>query len=105
MKKIDHLFVSLVFLLVILGLIALTSASSELGQVRFQDSYFYLKHQLIFGLSLGFLGFLIATKINYHYWHKISFFILLFNILLLILTLTPLGVYLEGLVAGLELEK
>ena len=49
----DYVLLALVVILTLFGLAMLASASSELGKIRFNDSYYYLKHQAYFGLSLG----------------------------------------------------
>jgi len=78
--------------LVIFGLIMLASASSNLGRVRYDDAYYYLKHQILFGFSLGLVGFFTATRVNYHTYARISFIALLISIVFLILVFTPFGV-------------
>lgn len=90
-KKVDYFFISLVFLLTAFGLMMLASASSDLGQVKFQDSYYYLKHQLIYGLGFGFLGFFITANVYYRRWGKWAFIFLIISVLLLILVFSPLG--------------
>lgn len=74
----------------------LSSASSDLGKIKFNDTYFFLKHQIIYGLSLGVLGFLMASNFYYQNWRKITFYALLINIAFLILIFTSLGVSHQG---------
>ncbi len=88
----DYFLLAIVFLLVISGLVILASASSELGKIRFNDSYYYLKHQILFGLSLGIVGFFAAFFINYQWYKKAAVVFLGINILLLTLVFTPIGV-------------
>ena len=57
MPKYDYLFISCVILLTVFGLVMLSSASSDLGKIKFNDTYFYLKHQIIYGLIFGIAGF------------------------------------------------
>ena len=59
-KKPDYLLLAIIFLLVVFGLAMLASASSNLGKTQFNDTYYYLKHQIFYGLSLGVIGFVIA---------------------------------------------
>jgi hypothetical protein len=47
---------------VVFGLVMLSSASSNLGKIRFDDAYYYLKHQLLYGFSLGLIGFFLVAK-------------------------------------------
>src|SRR3989339_399702 len=53
----DYLIIFCVAFLVIFGLVMLASASSYLGQTKFGDSYYYLKHQLMYGLNIGPVNF------------------------------------------------
>ena len=90
--KPDYVFIGTVFALVAFGLIALASASSDLGKIRFNDTYYYLKHQVLYGLSVGLIAFFICYKIPYKFWKKIAPFLFLGGIALLAATLfTPLG--------------
>ena len=91
-RKPDYFLLAIVFLLVVGGLAALTSASSDLGELKFGDSYYYLKHQLVSGLLFGAIGFLGGYLIPYQKYKKLSFFFLLANMLLLVLVFTPFGV-------------
>lgn len=87
----DYLFIASVFILTVFGLMALASASSDLGQKKFGDSYYYLKHQILYGLSLGLLGFFLASKIDYRRWEKPAFWFLAASVIFLLLVFTPLG--------------
>ncbi len=88
----DSFLLALIVILILAGLAILASASSDLGRIQFNDSYYYLKHQLIYGLSLGILGFLIGYFLNYQNWRKVAIILLAVNLVLLILVFTPLGV-------------
>ena len=90
-RKPDYLIIFCLAFLVIFGLVTLASASSNLGQIKFEDSLYYLKHQLIYGLGLGTLGFLAAYQINYRRYEKIAAFLLIVSIALLVAVFTPLG--------------
>ena len=87
----DYVVFTLVLLLTIFGLVMLASASSELGKTKFNDSYFYVKHQLFRGLLPGMLGFAAALFTYYRRYQKFSFFFMLLGIALLILVFTPYG--------------
>ncbi len=78
--------------LVASGIALLASASFELGELRYGDSWYYLKAQLGGGAALGLIGFLICYKIYYRFWQKLSPLLLILNIILLALVFTPLGV-------------
>ena len=87
----DYFLLSLVLILTLFGLAMLSSASSELGKVRFNDSYYYLKHQAYFGLSLGIAGFLIGYLIRYQHWKKFALPLLVLNLIALVLVFTHIG--------------
>lgn len=88
----DYFLIVLTILLVIAGLTILASASSELGKIKYNDSYYYLKHQLLHGLGVGIVGFLVALKFRYQYLRKFALVLLLVNIALLTLVFTQFGV-------------
>jgi cell division protein FtsW len=87
----DYFLLATLFLLVVAGLAILTSASSDLGKVKFNDSYYYLKHQLVSGFLVGGLGFLIAAYVPYKSYKSLAFLFLILNLVLLVLVFTPLG--------------
>jgi len=100
-KSPDSFFISLLIFLVIFGLVMLASASSDLSKEKFNDSYFYLKHQIMYGLSIGLAGFLAGFFIYYRFWAKLAPWLLLLNIILLILVFIP-GI---GSKSGTEAER
>lgn len=89
--KPDYLIIFCLATLVIFGLVVLASASSNLGQTKFNDSLYYLKHQMLYGLGLGFAGFAAAYKINYRHYEKVAVFLLILSVVTLVLVFTPLG--------------
>ncbi len=81
--------------IVIFGLIMLLSASAPSGYANFSDSYYFIKHQLIFGLIPG-LGAMIAfSRIPYTFWQKHAWHLLILSGVLLVLVFIP------GLSAGI----
>lgn len=88
----DYFLMALVFVIVVFGFIMLASASSELGKSQFDDSFYYIKHQLIYGFSIGILGFLAGVTIWYERYKKFAFLMLILSIALLALIFTPLGI-------------
>jgi cell division protein FtsW len=69
----------------------LASASSELGKVKFDDAYYYVQHQLLYGFSLGVIGFIAGYFTPFSFLKKIAPLLLIVNIVMLFLTFTPLG--------------
>ncbi|MDD5547447.1 MAG: FtsW/RodA/SpoVE family cell cycle protein, partial [Candidatus Pacebacteria bacterium] len=90
-KKPDYVLIIATFFLVVFGLAMLASASSDMAKNKFGDSYYFLKHQMIYGLIPGLIGFLIASKLYYQNYKKLAPFFLLTAIILLLLVFTPLG--------------
>lgn len=68
-SRFDYGLLIVVLLLVIIGLIILYSTSSYNGQVRFHDSFYYLKKQA-FATSLGLAMMYVMANIDYHIWQK-----------------------------------
>lgn len=62
----DTLLVT-VLVLVIAGLVLLTSISAYNGNVKFHDSFYYLKKQG-FATGLGLVGMEVVSRIDYHRW-------------------------------------
>jgi len=84
----DRMLLAVISILLIFGLISLSSASSVVAYDKFGDAYYYFKHQL-FGLGLGLVAFWFFAKIDYHVWQKYAFGFLVFSILLLLLVFIP----------------
>jgi cell division protein FtsW len=87
----DYFFLATVIILAVFGLAMLASASSNLGKTQFNDTYYYLKHQLLYGLSFGIVGFLAGYFLYYQHWKKFAFVLLLISLAALVLVFTPLG--------------
>lgn len=87
----DYPFLLAITLLLMFGFLMLSSASSDLGKIKFNDTYYYIKHQIYYGLSLGVFGFLAGYLIPYKKWQKFAIPLLLISILGLLLVFTPLG--------------
>ena len=83
--------------LLVFGLIVLSSAGIIEGDKKFGDPYYYLKKQMLYGVVPGLLLFFLFSKIDYRFWKKISFIILFGSLLLMILVFVPdIGIGLKG---------
>ena len=78
-------------LLILFGFAMLASASSDLGLARFGDPSYYFKHQLLYGATVGVLGFLIGLFTPHHLWRKWAVPLMVLGVILLLLVFTPLG--------------
>lgn len=92
----DYLMLFCVSFLILFGLVMLSSASSNLSKDKFADSYYYLKHQLMYGLSLGLVGFFAASRIYYGNYQKWAFYLLSGSLVAMLLIFTPLGLKAGG---------
>ncbi|MCR4328209.1 MAG: putative lipid II flippase FtsW [Patescibacteria group bacterium] len=101
----DYFLMALVLVIVLFGFVMLASASSDLGKVRFNDGYYYLKHQALYGLSLGVLGFILGAFIKYDRYRKVAFFMLVGTVILLLLVFTPLGVTTNSATRWLQISS
>ncbi len=91
----DYAYLALVAGMVLFGLMMLASASAPVGYERFKDSYYFLTHQVIFGLVPGLAGMFFFSRVPYTFWKTHAWNLLLVSIGLLVL------VFLPGLSAGI----
>ena len=85
----DWYLVGIVGFLSIFGLVALSSAGAAVGWDKFGDSYFYAKHQLLFGFLPGLFLFLLLSRLNYYQLKTLAVPMLLVSIGLLISVFIP----------------
>src|SRR3989339_412059 len=96
-KAIDRPFLAILFTIVILGIIALTSASAPIGYSQFSDTYYFVKKQILFGLIPGLISFYFCVRIKFDWWRKLSWIIYLASLVLLVLVFIPgIGIMLNG---------
>lgn len=86
---IDYPLLLIVSSIIFFGLIMLWSASAPSGYEQFADSYYYVKHQLIFGLIPGVAALFAFSRISYTFWRKHAWNLLLLSIVLLVLVFIP----------------
>lgn len=84
----DRQLYFIVGLILTLGLISLSSASSVMAYAKYGDAYYYFKHQL-FGVGFGLVAFIVLSRINYHIWKNNALWYLVFSIVLLTLVFIP----------------
>lgn len=70
-KKYDLSLLFVVFLLIVIGLLILYSTSAYNGEVKFHDSFYYLKKQA-FATLLGIALMFIMANIDYHVWQRFA---------------------------------
>ena len=97
MNKPDYKFLGIFGAIVLIGLAVLASASAVEGVERFDDGYYFLKHQLINGVLPGIVLFFIFSKIDYHLIKKVAPIALGITVFFLVLVLIPgIGVSFGG---------
>ncbi len=83
--------------LLLFGLVVLSSAGVIDGQNKFGSPQYYLLRQIQNGLIPGILFFLVFSRVGYKFWHKISVPLFLISIALLVLVFSSsLGPVLRG---------
>ena len=75
--------------LVLFGLIMLSSASGPTGYQNFGDSYYFVKHQLLFGLIPGMIGLVFFLRFPYQHIKKYAFNLLVVSVILLLVVFIP----------------
>jgi len=83
-QKSDKILLVTVFILLIFGLIMISSAGIAYSKTNFGNPYFFFKRQFI-GIFIGLLGLYFAQKMSYKFWKTISFPFFVLSIFFLIL--------------------
>ena len=84
----DRLLMAAIGLVAVFGLIMLASASSVVAYNTYQDSYYFLKHQL-FNFLLGGAAFWFFSRFDYRRWQAMGLALLVGSIILLLLVFVP----------------
>ena len=87
--KPDFVLIITLGVLTFVGLLLLSSASSVQAFQKFNDSYYFLKNQVIRGLIPGIIAFFIVSRIDFRKWKGLAFWMLIGSIALLILVFIP----------------
>jgi len=96
-KKVDPVLLSIVLILLVFGLIMISSAGIIFSNVRFGDEYHLLKRHFLYGIIIGLPSMYLVSKINYKVWEKIAlpFFVATLALLGLVL-ISGIGVSYQG---------
>lgn len=86
--KIDHWILLAVFILVVVGLLAVSSASVVISYERFGNNFVYLKKQLLVTM-IGLVAMAITTMIDYRSWRKVAYQLMIVTIILLLAVFLP----------------
>ncbi|MDD2979802.1 MAG: putative lipid II flippase FtsW [Hespellia sp.] len=82
----DFVLLTVILILIAVGLVLLYSTSAYNGEVKFHDTFYYLKKQS-FATALGLAGMYVMAHIDYHRWERLVPLAYLVSILLLVAVL------------------
>lgn len=85
----DYILFGVVVILVVLGILILASVSASLSQEKFGTTYYFLNHQLLFGLIPGLILAFLAFRIRLDFLKKWAPLLLLINLILLVMVFLP----------------
>ena len=88
-NRLDSKLLFAVFALLAIGLVAIASAGVFYAETRFNDDYYFLKRQLLYGILPGIAALYFFQKADYHRWQKWVVPLFMMNILLLVLVFVP----------------
>lgn len=88
-KQVDKTLLTVVMILLVFGLVMISSAGVIYSETRFADEYYFFKHQLFFGVIPGLLSLYIFSRVDYHFWKKVSVPLFFVSLIFLILVFVP----------------
>ena len=94
--RVDYVLLTYFVILLVFGLLMLTSASAPLGYEKFGDKYFYIKRQIIVGVLPGLAAFFLFSKLKYEQLKRYSLSFFVFSIILAVL------VFISGIGSDLD---
>ena len=85
----DYILVFVFLLILLFGIVMLSSASTAVAYEKFKDTYHYVRHQLIFGVIPGLIVCYSFSKFHYAKWKNFAFPLLITSIILLLMVFLP----------------
>jgi len=85
----DYILAVVTAILIVLGILILSSVSSSLSQEKFNSTFYYLKHQLLFGLIPGIILAFLAFRAPLSSLKKWIPILLLINLVLMLMVFLP----------------
>lgn len=70
-RKYDYTLLAALLGLLVMGLVILYSTSAYNGEIKFHDSFYYLKKQ-VFATSLGIAAMFVMANTDYHLWRRFA---------------------------------
>lgn len=90
----DYTLIGVLGVIIVFGLVMLSSASSVQGFEKFGDPNYFVKHQILYGIFVGIPLLWVMSRIDYHLWKRYAFPLMVGAIIALLLVLVP-GIGLE----------
>lgn len=84
----DRYLVATAIALLVIGMVMIASASSEIARVQFNEPFFYLVHQLAY-VIIGVAAASIVVRLEFEFWYDHGHWLLLTGLILLIMVLMP----------------
>jgi cell division protein FtsW len=88
-SRTDYVFLAELGAILALGFVMLTSASGPLAIQKFDDGFWFVKHQALFGLLPGIILFYFLSRIDYRRWRDVAPRLLHVSLALLVLVFVP----------------
>ncbi|MBX4187509.1 MAG: putative lipid II flippase FtsW [Candidatus Doudnabacteria bacterium] len=89
LPKPDYTLLGIVLILLVFGLLTLSSASSVIAHENFGNNNYYFFRQLMFGVVPGLIAMYFASKIHYLKWQTFAPLFVIIGILLLLAVFIP----------------
>ena len=84
----DRYLVAAAIALLVIGMVMIASASSEIAQVQSGEPFYYLGHQVAY-VIVGLIAASIVVQFEYDYWYEYGHLLLLISLVLLVAVLVP----------------
>lgn len=97
--KLDITFLSFVLILLTIGLVMLFSASYAYSLEYYDNSYKFIIKQALFA-GAGIIAMFVTSRINYHFWRKISWLVYIVTAVMLVMLLI-----LPPMVSGMSVKR
>ncbi|MEY4744756.1 MAG: hypothetical protein RL272_701 [Candidatus Parcubacteria bacterium] len=88
-KRPDTKFLLLLGALIAFGFVMLTSSSGPLAYQKFNDQYWFVKHQFLYGFLPGAVFFIVLANVDYRRWRPLAPHLLTACAVLLLLVFLP----------------
>lgn len=101
-KSVDLTLLICVVMLVFIGIVMVFSSSYYVALALEGNKFHYLQKELLW-VSVGFVALVITMNIDYHFYRKFSWPLIVGSVVLLVLLFTPLGKTVNGATRWLDL--